>query len=70
MKKFNQPPKVFPVLDTTKHTQGLYPSASIPVRKNSEAIGNIVAAKKQVMNSPTYPTSNSIKRKSRVVNSA
>jgi hypothetical protein len=43
---------VFAVPATNKQTIGLYPRASIPVKNSSDAIGNIVAAKKQVTNNP------------------
>jgi len=37
---------------------GSYPAESIAIKNTSDAIGIIVAAKKQVINNPKYPNSN------------
>jgi hypothetical protein len=41
-----------------KEMSGSYPVESIVIKNTSDAIGMIVAAKKQVINSPKYPNSN------------
>ena len=49
---------MFPVDAINKQLRGSYFTASIVIKKTSEAIGRIVAAKKQDKNKPKYPNSN------------
>jgi hypothetical protein len=49
---------VFPVVETNRDIKGSYPAESIAIKNTSDAIGIIVAAKKQVINNPKYPNSN------------
>jgi hypothetical protein len=51
---------VFPEDAINKQLRGSYFAASIVIKKTSEAIGRIVAARKHVINKPKYPSSNAV----------
>ena len=51
---------MFPAEAINKQLRGSYFSASIVIKKTSEAIGRNVAAKKHVINKPKYPSSNAV----------
>ena len=51
---------MFPEDAINKQQRGSYFVASIVIKKTSEAIGRIVAARKHVINKPKYPSSNAV----------
>ena len=51
---------MFPAEAINKELIGSYFAASMLIKKTSEAIGRIVAARKHVINKPKYPSSNAV----------
>ena len=51
---------MFPAEEINKELIGSYFAASMLIKKTSEAIGRIVAARKLVINKPKYPSSNAV----------
>ena len=51
---------MFPAEAINKELIRSYFAASMLIKKTSEAIGRIVAARKHVINKPKYPSSNAV----------